>query len=74
MALKKYLWYTDLILSTLGAYLGDLLGNRFNPIEFPPWFSLSVCLSLSLSVCVLGSVRVYARARVCECECVRVCV
>ena len=36
MALKRYLWYTDLILSALGTYLGDLLGNTFNPIELPP--------------------------------------
>ena len=36
MALKRYLWYTDLILSTLGAYLDDLLGDKFNPIELPP--------------------------------------
>ena len=28
--------YTDLILSTLGAYLGDLLADKFNPIELPP--------------------------------------
>ena len=30
------MWYTDLILSTLGPYLGDLLGDKFNPIELPP--------------------------------------
>ena len=34
--MKRYLWYTDLILSTLGAHLGDLLGDKFNPIELPP--------------------------------------
>ena len=36
MALKRYLWYTDLILSTFGTYLGDLFGDKFNPIELPP--------------------------------------
>ena len=36
MALKRYLWYTDLILSTLGAYLGDFLGDKCNLIELPP--------------------------------------
>ena len=30
--MKRYLWYTDLVLSTLGAYLGDLLGDTFNSI------------------------------------------
>ena len=33
--MKRYLWYSDLILSTLGTYLGNLLGNKFNPTELP---------------------------------------
>ena len=40
MALKRYLWYTDLILSTLDAYLGDLQCDKFNPIELPPCSAL----------------------------------
>ena len=28
IALKMYLWYTDLILSALGTYLGDLLATE----------------------------------------------
>ena len=31
-----YMWYTDLVLSTLGAYLSDFLGDKCNPIELPP--------------------------------------
>ena len=34
--MKRYLWYTDLVLSTLGAYLGNLLGDKFNLLNCHP--------------------------------------